>query len=67
MDDLAERCREILEWKNTGLLQGGAGGKLRAYAASLTDVPEDYRLAVAEKNTGDEAMRFVVEHTKARD
>lgn len=64
MDDLAERCREILEWNATGLLNGGAGGKLRAYAESLTDIPEHYRLTLAQKKTEDDALRFVVKHAK---
>ena len=64
MSDLAARCREILEWNATGLLHGGAGGALRAYAETLTDIPEYYRLTLAQKKTEDEAMRFVVEQTE---
>jgi hypothetical protein len=65
VNDLAARCREILEWNATGLLHGGEGGALRAYAETLTDIPENYRLTLAQKKTEDEAMRFVVERATA--
>lgn len=58
-DDLGARCREVLEWHRTGLLIGN--GALRRLAASLSEVPEKYRLDVAEKITADEAMRLVAE------
>ena len=62
MNDLAERCREILEWHSTGLLHGGSGGALRTLADSLKPkVGDHYALSVAEKQTADEAMRAVVE------
>lgn len=59
MTDLANRCREVLEWQRTGLLlQGGA---LYRLAATLTNIPEHYRLNLAEKQTADEAMRFIAD------
>lgn len=60
--DLVERCRELLEWSSTGLLHGGSGGALRAYAERLKQqgMPEEYALRMAESNTKDEAMREVV-------
>lgn len=65
MDDLVARCREVLEWHRTGLLlQGGA---LHRLAGRLTNIPEIYRLSVAEKQTADEAMAAIVERDKAAD
>jgi hypothetical protein len=59
-EGLADRCRDVLEWKRTGLLLDGA---LRAFAAKL-DVDDpfgvDLALGVAEKQTAEEAMRFVI-------
>lgn len=57
--DLVQRCQEILEWQKTGLLK--QGGAINRMAASLMHIPESYRLSVAEKNTQDEAMRYVIE------
>lgn len=57
--DLVERCREILEWKSTGLL--ARDGALRRFAASLSDVPERNRLTVAQGLTTAEAMQHVIE------
>lgn len=54
--DLVQRCREIREWKNTGLLK--QDGALVALAKTLK-VPEIYRLRVAEDNTTAEAISFV--------
>jgi len=59
--DLVERCRELLEWSATGLLNKGEGGALRAYAKRLeADVGEHYALTVAENNTKSEAMKALV-------
>ena len=60
-DDLVERCRELLEWSSTGLLNGGKGGAVRALADRLREkVGETYALSLAESQTKDEAMREVV-------
>jgi len=59
-NDLAERCRELVEWKKTGLLHGGSGGKLREFARSLEYVPAAERLRVAETMTIDEALACFV-------
>lgn len=64
-NDLKERCREILEWQKTGLLNGGKGGALRALAERLgreRGIPEVYRLTLAEKMTQDEAVQYVLDH-----
>lgn len=57
-DDLKQRCQEILNWKRTGRLVDGA---VRRLAASRTEIPEHYRLDIAEKQTADEAMQFVID------
>lgn len=62
MNNLAERCAEILEWRKTGYLHGGEGGVLRKYAETLTDIPEHSRINIAEHHTILEAMRYVVDH-----
>ena len=60
-NDLAERCRELLEWGSTGLLAGGSGGAVRALADRLrAKVGDHYALNVAENQTKDEAMREVI-------
>lgn len=56
MEDLVVRCKEILEWRRTGLLTDGA---VRRLAASLTHIPEHYRLSVAENQTAEDAMKIV--------
>lgn len=53
--DLAERCCEVLNWKRTGVL---TGDKLRALAATMPD--RDHALRLAETQTADEAMRYVI-------
>ncbi len=58
MIDLAIRCREVLDWKRTGLL---VDGELRRLASGMADIPERYRLDLAEKRTADEAMQFVID------
>jgi hypothetical protein len=59
--DLVQRCRELLGWSKTGLLNGGKGGAVRAYADRLKEkIGEHYALNVAESNTKDEAMREIV-------
>lgn len=50
-------CQEILDWHRTGLL---VDGEVRKLAASLTDIPENYRLSVAEKRIADAAMMYVI-------
>lgn len=54
--DLAERCKEVLAWKAVGVLKGEALRKLAA-----TKQPEDYALRLAEAQTADEAMQFVID------
>lgn len=58
--ELVARCQEILDWHKTGLLKDGV---LRAFARKLK-VPEQYQLALAESQTGADAMRFVVAAAK---
>ena len=59
--DLVQRCRELLDWSKTGILNGGKGGALRAYADRLKEkIGEHYALNVAESNTKNEAMRELV-------
>ena len=59
--DLVQRCRELLDWSKTGLLNGGKEGALRAYADRLKEkIGEHYALNVAESNTKNEAMRELV-------
>lgn len=57
-DDLVQRSKEILEWRRTGLLHGGEGGALRAYAKRLEDggLSDVYALDVAQNETNKEAM-----------
>jgi len=62
MSDLAQRCREIIEWRKTGLLHHGEGGALRQFAENLENIPEYSRLEIAEHHTVLEAMQFVVDH-----
>lgn len=66
--DLVNRCQELLDWRQTGLLHKGAGGSLRAYAERLaaTGIGEHYALSVAESNTGSEAMKELVRLASAR-
>jgi hypothetical protein len=68
-DDLGVRCQELLDWSKTGLLAGGKGGAVRALADRLREtVGDHYALSLAESQTKDDAMRFVVSHAtlKAR-
>ena len=58
--DLAERCKEVLSWKAVGVLKGEALRKLAA-----TKQPEDYALRLAEAQTADEAMQFVIDSPAA--
>jgi hypothetical protein len=54
--DLRQRCREILEWQQTGILVDGA---LRKLAASRPEVPSHLRLTVAQNATEVEAMTLL--------
>lgn len=54
--DLVERCREVLDWQNTGLLKGNA---LRDFAETLTSAT-GHELQSAEIATAREAMKFVI-------
>lgn len=59
--DLAERCKEVLDWHRTGLLPGD---KLRALADTLNEhIPDHQRLHIEEDKTAAEAMHYVIEHT----
>ncbi|QPF81712.1 hypothetical protein IC762_12510 [Bradyrhizobium genosp. L] len=59
--DLVQRCRELLDWSKTGLLNGGSGGALRTYADRLAEnIGEHYALSVAEVQTKDDAMGALV-------
>jgi len=61
---LVQRCRELLDWSQTGLLNGG--GVVRDLAARLeAKVGETYALRVAEDQTKDDAMRAVVRIAEA--
>lgn len=53
--DLTERCRELLAWRNTGLLSGRA---VRDLADTLTQYGEDDRITQAELLTVREALTF---------
>ena len=57
MADLVERCKEILNWKQTGILRGEA---LRNFANPQYG---DSALRIAEDETASEAMRFVIENS----
>ncbi|MBR1193202.1 hypothetical protein [Bradyrhizobium sp. AUGA SZCCT0160] len=66
-DDLRTRCEELLGWSKTGLLAGGKGGVVRALAERLRPTVGDvYALSVAEAQTKDEAMAFVVSHASLK-
>jgi hypothetical protein len=60
--ELVQRCKEILEWRDTGLLNKGTGGALRAYAEQLTNegIDEVNALGVAESRTVSEALKELV-------
>ena len=67
-EDLIERCKELVEWRSTGLLHNGSGGSLRAYAERLaaTGIGEHYALSVAESNTASEAMKELARMASAK-
>ena len=56
--DLVKRCKEILEWHQTGYL--AVDGELRRFADSLENIPEKYRLDIAERKTSEEAMQYII-------
>jgi hypothetical protein len=59
--DLVQRCKELLGWSKTGLLNGGSGGAVRALADRLRPkIGDHYALNVAENQTRDDAMREIV-------
>lgn len=61
-EDLVARCNEVLNWKLTGIL---TGTRLRDLATRMPG--EDYqKLALAEKATADEAMKFVASLGRSR-
>jgi len=59
--NLVQRCTELLDWSQTGLLNGGKGGAVRELAKQLeTKIGENYALTIAEGQTKDDAMREIV-------
>lgn len=56
-EDLARRCAEIINWQDTGILQGDA---LRAFANKQPKLSSGGGLMLAESKTAREAMEFVV-------
>lgn len=57
-DDLLQRCREILEWQETGILKGDA---LRSYCQSKIWGRDPSALRMGEGETAQEAYRFIDE------
>jgi len=62
-NNLGDLAKEILEWKNTGLLHGGCGGKLRElariYIEKYPTMNMDDGLKFAEKRVNEQALRSV--------
>jgi hypothetical protein len=58
-NDLVERCRELIDWKDTGTLKGEALRNL-AKCQQEIGIPEYQALPVAEYKTAREAMEFVI-------
>jgi hypothetical protein len=56
--DLVQRCREVLNWKRTGVLHGDALRRLAASEWRHKDERNELRLA--ETQTADEAMEMIV-------
>lgn len=63
MTNLVERCKELVEWADTGLLNGGTGGAMRELAAQLqsTGISPYDAMSVAEHKTHKEAMTALPE------
>lgn len=59
--DLVARCREVLDWKRTGTLKGEALRSLAEREWRAKDERNELRLA--ETQTADEAMAFVISTT----
>ncbi|WP_430318282.1 hypothetical protein [Pseudomonas nitroreducens] len=57
-DNLLERCREILEWQETGIIKGDA---LRSYCQSKIWGRDPSALRMGEGETAQEAYRFIDE------
>lgn len=57
-DDLVQRCKEIIERNETGVLK--ANGALRAFAKTLPHPSDPSIILRAERETADEAMRVIV-------
>lgn len=57
-DTLIERCREVLNWKNTGVLTGGA---LRAFRNERVYADWPNALDMAGSETATEAMRSLID------
>jgi hypothetical protein len=63
---LVQRCKELLEWSKTGLLNGGSGGSVRDLAAEWEcKVGNHHALSVAESSIKDDAMREVIRLAEA--
>ena len=62
-ENLADLAKEILDWKETGLLHGGTGGKLRILArmfeAEHNGFEHSSALRIAETMVCDEALRRI--------
>lgn len=61
MNDLRQRCIEILQWQRTGVLEGHA---LQKYAETKWYADEHDKFRMAEADTAKEAYAFVVQHEK---
>lgn len=55
-ENLPELASELCEWKRTGLLMGGSGGKFREMAAMI---PLNERIVIAEHIVTDLALEQV--------
>lgn len=63
---LVQRCRELLEWSKTGLLNGGKGGSVRELADEWrSKIGDIHALSVAESQVRDDAMREVIRLSEA--
>lgn len=60
--DLAQRCREIIKWQDTGILKGKA---LRTFASKQRWADDVHALTIAERVTAREAFDFIASHPPA--
>jgi hypothetical protein len=60
-DDLIQRCKEMIEWGKTGLLNGGSGGAVRKLAEAWKEKAGEFNaLNIAESETKDDAMKALI-------